>query len=335
MSGSGGGASEPGAGCCGPARGAAPGASEPSDAAPGQDAQRSGSMPVGHPESLQISHFERPGSAHDRALIHLDGGPFLMGSDEAGEVVAGDAEGPVREVVVAPFSIAATAVSVAEFRVFVEATAYVTEAERFGWSFVFAGHLPDGHPPTRALADAPWWRQVHGADWAHPQGPASDTTGRDDHPVVHVSRNDALAYCEWAGLRLPTDVEWEFAARGGLVGARYAWGDELTPGGEHRCNIWQGVFPGRDDAEDGHAGTAPVDAYPPNGFGLYNVSGNAWEWCADRFDAPNAAPGTFVLRGGSHLCHRSYCNRYRVAARTGNTPDSSLSHTGFRGARDR
>ena len=270
-----------------------------------------------------------------RGLVDLDGGAFLMGSDDPDEVVPGDGEGPAREVFVAPFSIMATAVSVDRFRDFVGATGFMTDAERFGWSFVFAGHLAPDHPPTRALADAPWWRQVHGADWAHPQGPATTTEGKGDHPVVHVSRADALAYCDWAGLRLPTDAEWEFAARGGLEGARYPWGNELTPGGEHRCNIWQGDFPLHDAAEDGHAGTAPVDAFEPNGYGLFNMSGNAWEWCADPFTAPNAASGAYVVRGGSHLCHRSYCNRYRVSARTGNTPDSSLSHTGFRGARDR
>jgi formylglycine-generating enzyme required for sulfatase activity len=267
--------------------------------------------------------------------VRLDGGTFLMGSD-SDEIVLGDGEGPAREVSVGPFSIAATAVTVAEFRTFVEATGHATDAERFGWSFVFHAHLPADHPPTRALADAPWWRQVMGADWAHPFGPESGIEGREDHPVVHVSHHDAVAYCAWAGARLPTDVEWEFAARGGLVGKRFPWGDELLPGGEHRCNIWQGNdFPHGDLGEDGYKGTAPVDAYPPNGYGLYNMSGNAWEWCADRFTAQNAMPGAFVLRGGSHLCHDSYCNRYRVSARTGNTPDSSLSHTGFRVVRDR
>ncbi|MDO9352218.1 MAG: formylglycine-generating enzyme family protein [Solirubrobacteraceae bacterium] len=284
---------------------------------------------------MQRARFDpAAGASFDGRFVDLDGGTFLMGTDSP-EAIRGDGEGPARPVTVEPFSIAATAVTVAEFRAFVEATGFQTDAERFGWSFVFHLHLPADHPPTQGLASAPWWRQVHGADWAHPQGPGSSTEGRDDHPAVHVSRDDALAYCAWAGLRLPTEAEWEFAARGGLEGARYPWGDDLMPGGQHRCNIFQGDFPVEDTAEDGWAGTAPVDAFPPNGFGLYNAAGNVWEWCADPFLAPNASPGEVVVRGGSHLCHRSYCDRYRVAARTGNTPDSSLSHTGFRAVRDR
>jgi formylglycine-generating enzyme required for sulfatase activity len=152
--------------------------------------------------------------------------------------------------------------------------------------------------------------------------------------VVHVSWNDAIAYCAWSGARLPTEAEWEYAARGGLVQARYPWGDELTPHGRHRCNIWQGRFPELNTAEDGYLGTAPVKSFPPNGFGLYEVAGNVWEWTADRFDEPGAEPGAQVIRGGSYLCHASYCNRYRVSARTGNTPDSSAGNTGFRLAAD-
>ncbi|MFT4034040.1 MAG: formylglycine-generating enzyme family protein [Patulibacter sp.] len=265
--------------------------------------------------------------------VELPAQSFSMGDDRP-EVIPGDGEEPVRTVAVEAFAIAATAVTVDEWRSFVAATGWRTVAEREGWSFVFAGHLPDDHPPTRALIGAPWWRQVFGADWAHPEGPRSHVDRRGDHPVVHISRDDALAYCRWAGARLPAEAEWELAARGGLERAIYPWGDELTPGGEHRCNIWQGEFPARDDGEDGFRGTAPVDAFAPNGYGLWNMTGNVWEWCADRFTAPNAVDGAFVVRGGSHLCHRSYCDRYRVSARTGNTGDSSLSHTGFRLARD-
>jgi formylglycine-generating enzyme required for sulfatase activity len=170
---------------------------------------------------------------------------------------------------------------------------------------------------------------VHGATWRAPEGPGSDLDGRLDHPVVHVSWHDAVAYCAWSGKRLLTEAEWEYAARGGLVQKRYPWGDELTPGGRHMCNIWQGQFPVRNTAEDGYRGTAPVDAFEPNGFGLYNVSGNVWEWCAD----PWGGDGR-VMRGGSYMCHDSYCNRYRVAARTRNTADSSGGNLGFRCARD-
>jgi len=251
-----------------------------------------------------------------------------MGNEDE-RAIPGDGEGPVRTVEVAPFGIAACAVTVAEWAAFAAATGYRTTAEREGWSFVFAGLLADEHPPTRALVGAPWWRQVHGADWARPEGPASGVEDRQHHPVVHVSRDDAEAYCAWVGARLPTEAEWEYAARGRLDGARYPWGDDLHLGGEHRCNIWQGEFPRRNTAEDGWAGTCPADAFPANGFGLHNVVGNVWEWTADPFTA--AAPGgPAAMRGGSYLCHVSYCERYRVSARTGSTPDSSSGNVGFR-----
>jgi formylglycine-generating enzyme len=222
-------------------------------------------------------------------------------------------------------------VSNERFAEFAEATGYKTEAERFGWSFVFAGFR--GHDAvlaTGGAAGTPWWRAVTGATWRAPEGPGSGLDGRLDHPVTHVTWHDADAYARWAGLRLPTEQEWEYAARGGLEQARYPWGDELAPNGQWRCNIWQGDFPVLNTAEDGYAGTAPVDAYPPNGFGLYNMTGNVWEWSASWFTPAR----TRVMRGGSYLCHDSYCNRYRVAARTGNTPDSSSGNTGFRCAAD-
>jgi formylglycine-generating enzyme len=277
-------------------------------------------------------------------MVRLDGGAFLMGSEDDLAYPA-DGEGPVREVEVSPFWIDPHAVSNADFARFAEETGHVTEAERFGWSFVFAGELPDDFPPTRAVAAAPWWRQVEGADWRHPKHPGSDIESRMDHPVVHISHSDAIAYCEWAGKRLPTEAEWEFAARGGLEGKAFPWGDELEPGGEHRMNVWQGDFPAANTCADGWYGTAPVDAFPPNGHGLHNATGNVWEWTADWFDREfrrrdrprdplGPADGTLKLqKGGSYLCHASYCRRYRVAARQGNAPDSSAGNLGFRCAR--
>ncbi|MDI3421113.1 formylglycine-generating enzyme family protein [Streptomyces luteolus] len=253
----------------------------------------------------------------------LSGGTFLMGSDSS--PYPEDREGPAREVTVDGFAIAATAVTNAEFAAFVAATGYVTDAERFGWSFVFGGFLPDDFPPTAAAAATPWWRQVFGAAWNHPEGPRTTLADRQDHPVVHVSYDDALAYCRWAGARLPAEAEWEYAARGGLDGKPYPWGEERDPGGAYRMNIFRGSFPHRNTAADGYRSTCPVDAFEPNAHGLFNTTGNVWEWCADRF-----TPGTRVLKGGSHLCHESYCLRYRTSARMGNTPDSSSGNTGFR-----
>lgn len=276
-------------------------------------------------------------------MVLVPGGDFLMGSEDP-EGFRGDGEGPIRRVRLKPFHIGRRAVSNEQFAQFVTATGHVTEAEHFGWSYVFAKFLPtELRRGVQRLEQAPWWCGVEGAYWAAPEGPGSTVDERADHPVIHVSWHDATAYCRWAGLRLPTESEWERAARGGLEQRRYPWGDELIPDGEHRCNIWQGTFPTRNTTVDGHAGTAPVSAFEPNGYGLYNVSGNVWEWCNDwwatdhRVTANPTGPpaGTAkVVRGGSYLCHHSYCNRYRVAARTANTPDSSTGNTGFRCARD-
>lgn len=281
-------------------------------------------------------------------MIKLDGGTFLMGTEyERG--FPGDGEGPVREVSLDPFYADAVAATNAQFKDFIDATGYETEAQRFGWSFVFHNQL--AQEDYEQLVDdtvqgLEWWCKVHRADWAHPIGPESNVGGQEDYPVVHVSWRDAQAYCEWAGKRLLTEAEWEYAARGGLEQKMYAWGDELTPGGQHLCNIWQGEFPRDDTAEDGYAGLSPVRAFDANGYGLYGVAGNAWEWCADWWSPeyhlhatrtnPVGPPGgdRKVTRGGSFLCHESYCDRYRVAARTSNTPDSSSINTTFRCARD-
>ncbi|MBS1678788.1 MAG: formylglycine-generating enzyme family protein [Actinobacteria bacterium] len=271
-----------------------------------------------------------PESANDGAtdgMVRL-GGSFLMGTEDA-DGFPQDREGPIREVDLPPYWIDPVAVTNARFAEFAGATGHRTDAEKAGWSFVFGAFLPADFEPTRGIAAAPWWRQVFGADWRHPEGPASSVEDRLDHPVVHVSWNDAKAFAAWSGTRLPHEAEWEMAARGGLEQARFPWGDELEPGGRHAMNVWQGTFPSRNSGDDGWLGTAPVDAYEPNGHGMMNMSGNVWEWCADRFDRQARA-----IRGGSYLCHASYCNRYRVAARSFNTPDSSTGNMGFRVARD-
>ncbi len=281
-------------------------------------------------------------------MVPLAGGTFWMGNEDE-EAWLEDGEGPVRQVTLDPFFIDVTAVTNEQFEAFVRQTHYVTEAEHFGWSYVFQTRVPakikrklEG---SRRVEQLRWWIGVEGASWRKPEGPGSNIKKRRDHPVVHVSWNDAMAYATWAGKRLPTEAEWEFAARGGLERKRYAWGDSLTPEGKHRCNLWQGRFPEHDSGEDGYKGTCPVRAFRANGYGLCNMSGNTWEWCADWFDphwhiaegeetrlnprGPRTGTAR-AMRGGSYLCHASYCNRYRVAARTSNTPESSTGNIGFR-----
>ncbi len=298
-------------------------------------------------ESSRLRSQERnratAGSTAD--MVKLDSGRFLMGS-EIPEGFPADGEGPVRSVQVDAFYMDRVPVTNGQFREFVDRTGYLTEAERFGWSFVFTGQLEPGAGATEAPAGLPWWRKIDGANWRNPEGPDSAIGNRATHPVVHVSWADASVYAKWAGKRLPTEAEWEFAARGGLEQKLYPWGDELTPGGQHLCNIWQGEFPEHNTAEDGYTAIAPVDAYPPNGFGLLSITGNVWEWCGDWFSpdfhllATRNNPvgpetgASKVMKGGSFLCHASYCNRYRVGARTSNTPDSSTSNIGFRCVRD-
>jgi sulfatase modifying factor 1 len=277
--------------------------------------------------------------------VEVAAGSFRMGDDSVW-AYPGDGEAPVHDVTLDAFRIDRHTVTNDAFAAFVDATGWRTDAERFGWSFVFVGLLPDDFPDTRGVVGAEWWREVLGAHWRHPDGPASDVDGRGDHPVVHVSWHDAAAYCRWSGTRLPTEAEWECAARGGRVGTAFPWGDDLEPGGEHRMNVFQGSFPGGNTADDGFVATAPVDAFPPNDIGLHNVTGNVWEWCDDWLDLayyvrsesrnPRGPAGgeRRVQRGGSYLCHLSYCRRYRVSARFGSEPVSSAGHTGFRVAAD-
>ena len=276
-------------------------------------------------------------------MVLIPAGEFTMGSEAAD---ARPNEGPVRRVRTDAFLIDRTEVTNAQFAEFVAATGYVTVAERpVDWELL-KQQVPPGtpKPPDEMLQpgalvftppagpvplDDPsgWWSWTPGACWRHPEGPASDISTRMDHPVVQVAFDDACAYAAWAGKRLPTEVEWERAARGGLEGTRFVWGD--GPLDATRCNVWQGDFPHRNSAEDGFVRTAPVGTYPPNGFGLVDMAGNVWEWCSDEF-----APGERVHRGGSYLCNPAYCSSYRPSARMGCTPDTALGHLGFRCARD-
>ncbi|XP_062356446.1 formylglycine-generating enzyme isoform X2 [Cinclus cinclus] len=242
-------------------------------------------------------------SAGRGPMVAIPGGVFTMGTQEP--EIQQDGEGPARRVHIDSFYMDQYEVSNQEFERFVNSTGYITEAEKFGDSFVFEGMLSEAVKADihQAVAAAPWWLPVKGASWKHPEGPDSSISSRMDHPVLHVSWNDALAFCTWAGKRLPTEAEWEYSCRGGLENRLFPWGNKLQPKGQHYANIWQGEFPTNNTAEDGYKGTAPKG--PASG--------------TDR-----------VKKGGSYMCHKSYCYRYRCAARSQNTPDSSASNLGFR-----
>jgi formylglycine-generating enzyme required for sulfatase activity len=302
-------------------------------------------------------------------MVWIPAGEFVMGTADN---FKNKNELPPHRVKLDGFWMDETEVTNARFREFVEATGYVTTAEKpIDWEEL-KKQFPDGTPkppddklrPGSLVFTPPpgpvptdkaevWWKWVNGASWRHPEGPDSTLDGRDDHPVVQVSWEDAAAFAAWAGKRLPTEAEWEYAARGGLAGKRYPWGDEpASDDGPHRANIWHGTFPHLNTKADGHERTAPVKSFPPNGYGLYDTAGNVWEWCADwyRPDAYTGAPkGALnpqgppkawdpadplapkrVTRGGSFLCHVTYCESYRTAARRGTVGDTGMSHIGFR-----
>jgi formylglycine-generating enzyme len=275
--------------------------------------------------AVAITACEKPLTKPD-GMVLIPGSRFRMGTDDGMPF-----ESPVHDVSVKSFWIDENEVTVGEFDKFVKATKYVTDAEKFGWSIVF--DLKSGE-----------WIRVDGANWRHPEG--GDVKPEPNEPVVQVSWNDAAAYAKWAGKRLPTEAEWEFAARGGLVGKKYAWGDELRPGGKTVANWWQGVFPERNTAEDGFVSRATVKSFPPNGYGLYETGGNVWEWCSDWYseeyyaNAPLSDPKgpnggvERSIRGGSWMCAENFCTNYRVAARSHSAPDTGLNNLGFRCVKD-
>ena len=303
------------------------------------------------------------GVTSTEAMAWIPGGKFLMGSDHHYPE-----EAPAHKVSVDGFWMDICTVTNREFACFVEKTGYVTSAERPAIPEDYPGALPEMLAPSSVVFVKPrgrvdlrnthnWWTYVQGADWRHPQGPGSSIDGLDDHPVVHVAFEDAEAYAAWAQKDLPTEAEWEFAARGGLDAADYVWGDEMEPGGQHFANIWQGEFPWQNLREDDFEGTSPVTAFPANGYGLHDMAGNAWQWTTDwyrehgKIDSPCCTLANprgakrdesydpsqpqiriprKVMKGGSHLCAPNYCRRYRPAARMAQPVDTSTSHLGFR-----
>jgi len=275
---------------------------------------------------------------HLGALCDILGGSGLIGTNLP--VIKPDGEGPLRKSKIKPFRIGQTPVSNREFAAFVDETSFVSEAERFGWSFVFYAQVPKSQQTEQGSQGAQWWRRVDGATWNQPTGPHSPAYD-PDHPAVHLSWNDAQAYCTWDGGRLPREAEWEHAARGGLGNVIYPWGNADPDASHHLpCNIWQGQFPTHNIATDGYAFTSPAQSFAANGYGLYGMAGNVWDWTADLFRIKSLSKsgkaqaatmrGYRLIKGGSYLCHAYYCTRYRIAARTGNSPDSSTGHTGFR-----
>jgi sulfatase modifying factor 1 len=299
---------------------------------------RNGSVP---PQTVAVERADNP-DTQDR--VYFRGGTSFVGTDRP--EIPQDGEGPRREITLAPFWLDTAPVTNARFERFVAETGYITEAERFSWSPVFRGLL-GSNAPLPSATRTPWWVKVDGASWRAPEGPGTSTEGREDHPVVHVSWADARAFGQWCGGRLPTEAEWEHAARGGLADPRFPWGDAEPDDQTVYANIWQGEFPHRNILTDGYMGTCPVTAFPANGLGLYSMAGNVWEWTNDAFKVRSlsrqakarnehaALTQEKVLKGGSFLCHISYCYRYRIAARSALTAESSASNSGFRVAYDK
>jgi formylglycine-generating enzyme len=313
--------------------------------------------------------IEFSGDTSTAGMVYIPGGTFEMGGDN--EQASAD-EYPKHTVQLSAFYMDATEVTNAQFKKFVDATGYITTAEKKpDWEELKKTLPPGTEKPADSLLVAAslvfktsngpvdlndysqWWSWVKGADWKHPQGPASDIKGKDNYPVVHVSWDDAMAYCKWAGKRLPTEAEWEFAARGGLINNIYPWGNEPVNSGKPKTNSWEGKFPYHNEKKDGYITSAPVKSFTPNGYGLYDMAGNVWEWCSDLYNhdyyhslkgkttvnptGPDKSydpqePGTAKrsLRGGSFLCNDTYCSGYRVARRMKSSPDTGLEHTGFR-----
>lgn len=325
--------------------------------------------PESFENSYTVAESQPPGEAPE-GMVWVPGGQFLMGSNDQ---MAWEEEGPAHNVKVKGFWMDVHEVTNKQFTDFINATGYVTDAEKAPVLEEIMAQLPAGTPPpdpkdlvAGSMVFSPptsgvplndisaWWKWMHGANWKHPEGPGSDLVGREQHPVIHISWNDALAYCKWAGKRLPTEAEWEFAARGGLEGRNFVWGDEAPTDEKTYANTWQGKFPADNLKRDGYAGTAPVGQYAPNGYGLYDMAGNVWEWCQDWYDKnlyQSCGPGEVrdnpqgpsvsrdpsqpnmplrVQKGGSFLCHDSYCQRYRPSARQASSPESGMSHVGFR-----
>lgn len=286
-----------------------------------------------------ISERYPPPASSDRgsdiATAAIPGGAAWLGTDDP--VIPGDGEMRRGACILPFFEMSRGAITTAEFGAFVEDTGYVTDAERQRTSFVFHTQLGRGSDDLGGVHGTPWWRVVRGACWSDVTGDPGDPVDRRDHPVVHVSWNDALAFAHWAGGRLPTEAEWEQAARGGLGDKRYPWGDDdPEEGGGERCNTWSGPFPRAADPVRAATGTIPSRSGTPNAFGLYNLCGNVWEWTADRFaNHIGRDPHRRLLKGGSFLCHDSYCFRYRIAARIGAAPHVTTSHQGFRVVFDR